>query len=182
MSVFSKIFGALNQDLPLFNNLDEGVDFLMNYLFRFSEELWDEEFYTEIRWLEIRDDVHFQESILHVFKEDGQYLRILDGDISSGVWENELGGIILKINGRHELYERTFLNEEFFILKKHGDHSIKGLASKYFFLTREPLGKRYEWPQLLSILYAVYQSNTHFRIIVFVLVALLFIVLFFTLF
>ncbi len=182
MTAFSKIFGALNQDLPLFNNLDEGIDFLMNYLYRFSEDLWDTDFYTEIRWLEVRDDVNFQESILHVFKTNGQYLRILDGDISTGAWEHELGGIVLDINGCHELYERTFLNEEFFVLKKHGDHSLKGMRSKYFFLTKEPLGNRYEWPQLLSILYGVYQSNTHFRILVFLFAVLGILVLFFSLF
>lgn len=180
--MFSKISNTFHQELPKFDSLDKGVDFLMTYLYRFSEDLYDVEFYNEIRWLEIRDDMHFQESILHIFKSNGQYLRILDGDISTGTWENQLGGLTLQINGLHELYECTFLNESFFILKKHGDHSSKGLRSKYFFLCRESIGARYQWPELLSILYEVYRSNTQYKSLVFLFLILVGLILFYSMF
>lgn len=166
----------MNEELPPFDNLDQGIDFLMGYLRRFSEDLWEQEFYINRRWMEVRDDVNFQEAILHVFEEDGSYLRILDGDISTGSWEYTLGGLVIKFAGRHELYERVFLNEQFFILKKHGDHSSKGNRSKYFFIATESLARRMEWNKLLIVMYEIYKSNSNYMTIVvgfFLLVALI---------
>jgi hypothetical protein len=180
MSFFSKIFSSINEDLPKFQSLDEGVDFLMYYLSRFSEELWEEEFYTDKRWLEVRDDINFQESILHVFEEDGKYLRILDGDIRTGSWEYSHGGMILKFDSNHELYERVFLNEKFFILKKHGDHSSKGNRSKYFFMSTEGLARKLEWPSLLIMMYDIYKSNTQYIMIVLGFIVLVATIIFFS--
>ncbi|WP_264790745.1 hypothetical protein [Aureispira anguillae] len=166
----------MNEELPKFNSLDEGIDFLMGYLHRFSEDLWEHDFYINKRWMEVRDDINFQEAILHVFEDNGQYLRILDGDISTGSWEYTLGGLVIKFAGRHELYERVFLNESFFILKKHGDHSSKGNRSKYFFIATESLARRMEWTDLLVVMYEIYKSNTNYMAIVvgfFLLVALI---------
>lgn len=166
----------MNEELPHFNSLDEGIDFLMGYLRRFSEDLSEPEFYLNKRWREVRDDVNFQEAILHIFEDNGQYLRILDGDISTGSWEHTLGGIVIKFAGRHELFERVFLNEKFFILKKHGDHSSKGNRSKYFFIAAEPLARSMEWTDLLVVMYEIYKSNTNYMMIVvgfFVIVALI---------
>ena len=156
----------MNEDLPRFENLDQGIDFLMGYLYRFSEDLWEEEFYINKRWMEVRDDINFQEAILHVFEEGGSYLRILDGDISTGSWEYTLGGLVIKFAGRHELYELVFLNEKFFILKKHGDHTSKGNRSKYFFVAAESLARRMEWTDLLVVMYEIYKSNTNYMMIV----------------
>lgn len=126
--------------------------------------------------MEVRDDINFQEAILHVFEENGTYLRILDGDISQGSWEYTLGGLVIKFAGSHELYERVFLNEKFFILKKHGDHSSKGRRSKYFFIATESLARRMEWTDLLALMYEIYKSNTNYLMIVlgfFILVAII---------
>lgn len=184
MNLFNQIFNSMNEELPEFDSLDEGIDFLMGYLHRFSEDLWEQEFYVSKRWMEVRDDVNFQEAILHVFEENGQYLRILDGDISTGSWEYTLGGLVIKFAGRHELYERVFLNEKFFILKKHGDHSSKGNRSKYFFIVTEffirdlerKMKMKVEWPTLLIIMYDIYKSNSNYMAIVvgfFILVAVI---------
>ena len=59
--MLSKITNALNQELPPFNSLDEGVDFLMSYIYRFRENLHDYAYYTEIRLLEIRDEISQKE-------------------------------------------------------------------------------------------------------------------------
>lgn len=166
----------MNEDLPEFKSLDQGIDFLMGYLSRFSEELFEQEFYINKRWMEVRDDVHFQEAVLHVFEENGSYLRILDGDIATGSWEYTLGGLVIKFAGKHELYERVFLNDKFFILKKHGDHSSKGNQPKYFFIATESLVRKMEWTDLLVIMYDIYKSNTNYMVIVvgfFILVALI---------
>ncbi|MCH2022989.1 MAG: hypothetical protein MK207_10975 [Saprospiraceae bacterium] len=177
MNPISKIFHSLDDNLPKFNSLDEGIDFLMKYLYRFSEDLSEDRFYINKRWLEVRDDINFQESLLHVFEEDGKYLRILEGDISTGRWEYSHGGLILEFNGYQELYENTFLNEKFFILQKHGDHSSKGDRSKYLFIADEQLAKKLNWPELLLTMYDIYKSNTQYLFIVLIFITIISIIL-----
>ncbi len=173
MNPFSKILNSLNDNLPKFNSLDEGIDFLMKYLYRFNENLSEERFYVNKRWLEVRDDINFQESILHVFEEDGKYLRILEGDISSGKWEYSHGGLILDFKGYQELYESTFLNEKFFILQKHGDHSSKGDRSKYLFIAEESIAKKLDWSELLVVMYDIHKSNTQYMLIVLFIITII---------
>lgn len=177
MSLTNNIFSSSNDDLPKFSNLAEGISFLMHYLRPYSEGLSDYEFYLKRRWMEVRDDVEFQEAVLHVFKEGGEYLHIIDGDVSSGKWEHDLRGIILQFAGEHELFELVFLNEKFFILKKHGNHDSKGYKSPYLFLASENLARSAEWPELLAIMYEYYKDNSNYKAIVFVVLLLLILII-----
>lgn len=167
MSIFSNLFSSSNDDLPEFDDLEEGIVFLMRYLRPYSEGLSDYDFYLNRRWREVRDDINFQEAVLHVFKEQGEYLHIIDGDVAGGNWEHDLRGIILQFAGEHELFELVFLNENFFILKKHGNHDSKGYKSPYLFLASENLARRAEWPELLAIMYEYYKDNSNYKAIVF---------------
>lgn len=146
---------------------------------RFSETLAEQEFYLNTRWQEVRDDIDFQESVLHVFKEGGTYLRILDGDVAQGTWEYNIGGFIIKYGGKHELYERVFLNDDFFILRKHGDHAVRG-QRKYFFMARESIARRREWVDLLDLMFEIYKGNTNYIIVVVVVIVVIAVVLLFS--
>ena len=180
MAIWNNILNALNSELPHFNSLDEGIDYIMKYMGRFSEDLSETEFYLGTRWLEVRDDVNFQETILHVFKEGGVYLRILDGDIGTGNWEQTVGGFVIKFAGKHELYDRVFLNEDFFILRKHGDQSLKG-QRKYFFIAREALARKREWVDLLDLMFEIYKGNANYLVLVVVALLIVAVILFFSL-
>ena len=120
MAIWENIVNTLNGELPEFETLDEGIDFTMQYLAPYSKGL-EEDYFLNTRWLEVRDDINFKENILHIFKKDGTYLRILNGDIIKGKWEDGIGGLIVEYADRNELYESVFLNDDFFILKKHGE-------------------------------------------------------------
>lgn len=163
--IFSKILGSLDTELPRFQSLDAGIDYVLKSVNIFSEDLPEKQFYVGKRWREVRDDTTFQETVLHVFQEGGVYLRILDGDIATGNWELSLNGLVLKFAGRNELYEKAFINEDFFILRKHGDQTAKGLR-KYFFMAREPLVPKREWTDLLDLLYEIYKGNSNYMIFV----------------
>lgn len=165
----------MDTELPRFNSLDEGLDHVLKYVGIFTEDLPEKQFYINKRWREVRDDPSFQENVLHVFQENGTYLRILDGDIAAGNWELSLGGLIIKFAGRNELYERAFINEDFMVLRKHGDQTSKGLR-KYFFLVREPLVPNREWTDQLDLIYEIYKGNTNymfFVVLFFVIVAII---------
>ncbi len=180
MAIWNNILNALNSELPHFHSLDEGIDYVMRYMDRFSERITETEYYLDIRWLEVRDDISFQENILHVFKEGGVYMRILDGDIGTGNWELSAGGLIIKFAGKHELYDGVFLNDDFFILRKHGDQSVRG-QRKYFFLAREPLAKKREWVDLLDLMFEVYKGNANYLVIVVIVLLLIATIVFFSL-
>ncbi|MCH2044692.1 MAG: hypothetical protein MK212_11290 [Saprospiraceae bacterium] len=180
MSFISNIVNSFNTELPKFDSLDEGIDYVMRYVGQFSEDLNEPEFYMNQRWREVRDDVNFQESVLHIFREGGEYWRILDGDIATGAWRYDIGGIIIQFAGKHELYHRVFLNENFFILKKHGDHASKG-HRKYFFVAREGLASRREWIDLLEIMYEIYRGNTNYMFLVVMFFVFVAVVVFFSL-
>lgn len=159
----------LKNDLPDFKSLDEGVDYVMKYMYRYSEELEEKHFYLNTRWSEIRDDENLQETVLHIFKDNGEYLRILDGDIHSGSWEQNIGGFIIKFASRHELYEKVFLNENFFVLQKHGDQTLRG-QRKYFFLAREKVAADKSWDELLKTMFEVHKGNVNYLFLVGVVV------------
>lgn len=180
MRLINQVFASMNEELPEFKSLDNGIDYLVRYVGRFSEDLWEKEFYTDKRWKEYRDDVNFQETILHVFQENGTYLRIIDGDIYAGSWENTLGGIVIQFAKKHELFERVFLDEQFFILKKHGDHSAKGNSAKYFMVITESLSHKMsrvlrrpaEWNDILDQMYEKYRKSSNFMVVIFFVVCL----------
>ncbi len=162
MSFIDNIVSTLNGEIPEFDSLDEGIEYCLKYLAPYSKGL-DLDFFIGQRWLEIRDDVNFQENILHIFKEDGVYLRILNGDISKGSWEDGIGGLIIEYADKNELYEDMFLNDDFFILKKHGE-PIPG-RQKYFYMVRESYGKGHEWNELLEMMYKLHRGNLLYLIV-----------------
>jgi len=179
--MISNLLQTINKDIPEFESMDSGIDFLMDYLLELSEDLDSKSFFVNKRWIEVRDNVQFQEKILHVFNEDGIYMRILEGDIVEGTWELSIGGFIIKHSGTHELYECVFLNDDYFILKKHGDHTVKAYRNKYFFMTKEALADQYEWNELLLELFSSYKSNAKYILVILMLVAFVLLVLIFSL-
>ena len=177
MSFVENIVSTVNGELPEFQSLDEGIDFCMDHLAKHSKGL-DEDFFLDTRWLEVRDDVNFQENVLHIFQEDGSYLHILDGDISKGSWENSVGGLIVKHGDKHELFECVFLNDDFFILKKHGSGALRG-QRKYFYMVREGFGIGYEWNELIEMMFRVYRSNSfYYLMLMFVLITVIVLIAF----
>lgn len=179
MGFIKNVFGSINPPLPQFKTLDEGIDYVLDYVGIYSEELSNSDMFIGTRWTEIRDNVHFHEALIHVFKNDGVYHRILDGDISTGSWGLDLGGFILKFGG-HELYELVFLNENFFILKKHGKRSGKQQQG-YLVFVKESVAKRREWTEVLEILYKLYQTDGNYLLIIFLVLSLIGLVMFFSL-
>jgi hypothetical protein len=175
MSFLGNIFRSINPPLPKFNSLDEGIDYLLYYVGGYSDSLGDKQVYIEKRWVEVRDQVDFQENVLHVFRENGTYNHILNGDISAGSWELAMGGFVWKFGGRNELYQLVFLNEDFFILKKQGNHYRA--PRKYVVLVQERLARGKEWTDLLDVLYELYKGNSNYILLLvmfFIAVAVLF--------
>ena len=162
-----------------FDSFEEGIEKVLPYIQSVSDELSDTEVYTEQRWVEVRDDIDFHESVLHVFKSDGSYMRIVEGNIELGSWSYDVNGFILKYQSIHEFYEPAFIDDHFFILKKHGTNTVN--KKRYMFFTTESNKEKYTWAELITVLYRdFYRQNHHIMIIVMVLLVIVGTILFFS--
>lgn len=154
-------FRSFNLELPLLEDMDEYIDYVLPHIKPLSEDL-EEYYFLNKRWMEIRDDEDFHESILHIFHEEGEYLRSLNGDVTSGTWRIVEGNaLIIEHAVFNELYDLAFNNNNFFLLRKHG--AKNELETKYFVMGRENYVKGLEWRDIIEMMYNQYRQNFRFR-------------------
>lgn len=175
--------------LPDAATMDQQLDQIIPKVRPWGEDLYEQQYYLETRWMEIRDDDEFHESVLHIFREEGEYLISIDGNITQGIWKilsKSNTFIIEKMAGgsaiTSELYDLAFLNRDFFILKKHGDQKRKG-GKKYFVLAREGAVRGLEWRDIMELLFNQYRNNSTYiaalvALVVLVLVTLAYSILY----
>ena len=174
-------------DLPHRESMDEYLDFILPKIRNLSSNLSHDEVFTNGKyWLEISDADDAHESILHSFapteepEETGgssgesTYMYSIDGNLLKGQWAR-MGGRTILIRGlAYEMYDLVFLNSDFFILKKHGNHK----GPKYLFLANEDkisqqyewydvLGRRreqvrLEWRDIMELIFDIYRYNVFF--------------------
>ena len=184
-----KISRAFSLELPPAETLDEYLDNILPMIRPWSEDVYEfeEKGYSRNRWLEVRDTDHSHEALLHLFREDYEYLYSIDGDILfRGKWEplNDTNGFIIDklVNNsiaQSELYDLAFLNNDFFILKKHGDQRRKG-NKKYFVMAREGIARNLEWRDSVEYLFNTYRSNPNFTLYIVLLLIVIAIFVFFS--
>ncbi len=179
---------SFSLELPVLDTMDEYLDLIIPLIRPWSEDLYEEEYFLETRWLEVRDDDNFHELVLHIFREESEYLNSIDGNIHKGKWrtleksntliiEQTAGNTIVK----SELYDLAFLNGNFFILRKHGDQQRKGFK-KYFVMGREGYIRDLEWRDVMEAMFNQYRNNRRWIFFVVAFVALVAIFIFFSVF
>lgn len=163
-----KFTRTFSLELPPATSIDQYLDQILPEIKAHSEDLREREVYLDTRWLEISDKDDFHESILHIFREEEEYLLSIDGNINTGVWRtlpksNTL--IIDQMEGetliKSELYDLAFLNKDFFVLKKHGDQTRIG-RNKYKFLGREAHVKKLVWRDAIESMYNLHRNNSQY--------------------
>jgi len=171
---------SMRVERPQADNLDDYLDELIPIVQKIGEDLWEEENYVKKSWLEFRDDEKFHETVLHYFDEGNDYLKSVDSEVSSGSWRYLEGNkFLLEIDDDTNLYDLAFLDQDFFILKKHGEQKKHGKA-KYFLMVHEPLGKGKEWLDLVNLLYdkSLRSNQYYFTLaIIVILIIVLFLLL-----
>lgn len=165
---FESLTKALSLELPVVPTMDDYLDAIIPMVRSWSEDLYEETHYLNTRWKEVRDSDNFQESVLHIFVEGGEYLQSIDGNIIKGVWRylRETNTLILEIAGKSELFDLAFMNNDYFVLIKHGDQQRKG-QRKYFVLGREGLIARWQWRDVMEGLFNIYRYNWSYLLIAF---------------
>ncbi|MBK7870334.1 MAG: hypothetical protein IPJ74_06410 [Saprospiraceae bacterium] len=163
----SKILDRAGQlfrtEMPEADSLDGYITAILPKVRAWSEDLREEQFYLARPWMEIRDDDSFHELILHFFNGEGEYIKSVDGEVEVGSWRHQNNKLMImdKDGEEGELFDLTYLDGQFFILKKSGG---KG----YLFLALEPIGRplKDRWLDLIEMLFKKSQSNISFYIII----------------
>ncbi len=174
---------TFNVELPQQETMDGYLDFILSKIRPMSEDLREEDFWFGTRWMEVRDDLDFHEDILHIFGEGGEYLVSMDGNVSAGNWRSieHPNSIILTFGKKSELYDLAFLNDNFFVLRKHGDQLRKG-HKKYFVLGRESVVKDLEWRDSMELMFNIYRGNARWGTFVMIVIVLLAVIVLLSLF
>ena len=162
----NKVTGLFELDLPNdLENMAQYIEFIVPRIQSWSEDLWEEKFYVGKRWKEIRDTDTYHEQVLHLFMEGGEYLVSVDGDVSKGVWRylKDSNTFIVEYGAKSQLFDLVFLNNDFFILKKHGDQLRKGKDTYYVYGNERSVGQL-DWRNAMEALYNIFRSNSKFTI------------------
>ncbi len=173
-----KLQEAFNPVLPDVGGLKEYLDYIVPYLSHWGEDLIETGNYVADGgkpWLEFRDHVNFQETVVHFFNPDGEYLRSTNGNVVKGRWRLledtnkmiiDIGGGKDKGGGLSELYELIYLDSTFFILQKHGDDK------KYLAMGYEPSVRGMTWLEYVNALFWSYRNRHKKFIFAMVIIAL----------
>lgn len=177
------LFKSFSAELPELKKMDDYLDLILPEVRPWSEDLYEKEYYIDTRWLEIRDSDSFHEDVLHIFRKDGELLISIDGNISKGRWKilSSSNSIILDVGNKNELYDLSFLNNDFFILSKHGDQRRKN-QRVYFVMARENFVHGLEWREIMELLFTRYRSNSQIIVVVTIIAIIVLIIIGFSIF
>jgi hypothetical protein len=178
--LLDRLSSTLELEMPVCDSIDEYVDKITPYVKKYSEGL-KEDLFADKRMVEVRDTDTYHESVLHVFKTGGEYLVVVDGNITKGSWSFMLGGMNITYGGKNEFYECAFLNEDFFVLKKHGDQVRKGNPKYSFYAVESSVkvkGKFLPWRDVMESYFNLYRENSQMTLMIIgvVFIAIVFLV------
>lgn len=170
--MLDKIAKPFNVELPEATGLDERLVSMLPSVRKYSEDLRETKFYLGKHWIEISDEEDNHDVVLHIFNEEGEYIRSVDGDITSGSWRHLGNKLVFGAgNTEGEIYDLAFLDGDFFILQKHGNY--RKFAHRYLMFVHEPLAKKMEWHQATEYLFDKYRNSNGFFITVVILLMLI---------
>lgn len=159
LKIIDQISSNFNAEFPHAETMDDYLDLIIPNVRSWGEDLREEQFYLNKPWMELRDDVNFHTAVLHFFNDGGEYLKSTDGDVSGGSWRYLDSANKLMLND--ELYDLAFMDNQFFILRKHGNQKRLG-QRKYFVMMYEPIAARLEWREAMEYLFNQYRNNNSF--------------------
>ncbi len=168
-------------ELPFRDSLDDYLDEALPLVAQWGEDLQEQEYYIDRPWMEVRDQDNFHQAVLYYFKEGGELIVSVDGNISKGGWRilDEGHNKMMIDHKGAELYELAFLSDTFFILRKHGNQQRYG-KRKYFVLGYEPAVGGLEWRDYVEYLFNTYRANnnSYLLIALFIIIVAAIIVIF----
>lgn len=84
--MFDKVVKFFNVELLEVEGIYDMFDKILLVICKYSEDLWEDEYYFCWNWIEFCDDEDFYEVILYVFDDGGEYVCSVNGNIECGEW------------------------------------------------------------------------------------------------
>lgn len=174
--LLDKIAEPFNIKLPEQSTMDATIDSVLSVVAKESNAITEEEYYVDRQWIEMSEELSHSAVVLYVFQEGGRLLISTNGRIESASWSllDRTQKMILSTGTRGgELYNLAFLDEDFFIIKHHGDP--RAHEHRYRLFVNERIAGRLEWNEALELLYAKYRNtnSTFLAVALFVLLAII---------
>ena len=170
----------LEMPQPKEKTLDGYLNAILPHIKQWGEDLREQQFYTNRPWMEVRDDERFHDVILHFFNDGGNYMIVTNGDIRNGKWQymTSANKLILSAGKGSEMYDLAYMDKNFFVLKKHGEHKKFG-RKVYRLFAFEPIGRRLQWHEMMEMMFNQYRSkdNNYITLTIIVLVIIAIIVM-----
>jgi hypothetical protein len=163
--LLDKIAEPFNLNLPEYATLEEMIDGVLPAVARFGEVDMNDEaspLYTT-NWVKMTDRPGATAVELYVFQgyQRGEIRTVTDGVVGAQAYEVEESGrrIIVgqSIMRDSYLYELAFLDEDFLILRRHGNAA--NMDHRYLFFCREAIGTRLTWNEALERLVDKYRNS-----------------------
>ncbi|PTM08220.1 MAG: hypothetical protein DA408_20970 [Bacteroidetes bacterium] len=162
--MLDKVAKPFNVELPEADGLDDTLNKILPAIRKHSEDLREEDFFLKKNWIEIRDDEDFHETILHIFDEGGEYVCSTDGNIECGEWRHMNGKFVYGPSSCDaEVFDLAFLDDEFFILAKHGNP--RNFERRYRVFLIEKLSKKMEWNEAMEYFFDKYRNSNGFLMV-----------------
>ena len=162
--LLDKIAEPFNLNLPEYASMEEMIDNLLPVVGRYSDaSLADENAAIyKVDWVKMTDVPGVKVVSLHTFMANSGEVRIAnDGKMDAMSFKvlNAKRVIVgQSIHREAYLYELAFMDNDFLILKRHGNEA-NFQSGKYLFYCREAIGTRLEWHEALEQIADKYRNN-----------------------
>ena len=163
--LLDKIAEPFNLQLPEYATLEEMIDGVLPAVAKFSEPtlLGEDNLLYTVDWVKMTDRPGATAIEMYRFQgvERGEIRVVTDGLVTAQAYEVEESGKRLIIGQSimrdSFLYELSFLDEDFLILRRHGNAA--NMTHRYLFFCREAIGTRLTWNEALERLVDKYRNS-----------------------
>lgn len=163
--LLDKIAEPFNLNLPEYESMEVMIDSLLPVVGRFSDpSLMDEDApIYKVDWVKMSDIPGVKVVSLHTFMANSGEVRISnDGKMDAMSFKVLSAKRVIVGQSVHReavLYELAFMDNDFLILKRHGNEANFPRNTKYLFYCREAIGTRLEWNEALEQMGDKYRNN-----------------------
>lgn len=162
--LLDKIAEPFNINLPEKETMEQTIDAYLPAVKKFSEkDLTDENSpLYKVDWIKMSDKPGMTTISMHTFIRASNEIRIANDGVMDGLVFRVLNSkrVIIGQSMHRDafLYELAFLDNDFFILKQHGNEA-NFRKGKYLFFCREGIGDKLTWNQALEKMVDRYRNN-----------------------
>lgn len=173
--LLDKIAEPFNLQLPEYDSMEQMIDNVLPVVRKFSEPSFEDEDASlyRVEWVKMSDRPGDTVVSLYRFQEGGEIRIANDGVMEAKAFEAEGKRIIIgdSIYRNSLLYELAFMDNDFLILKRHGNEA--NMTNKYLFYCRESIGTRLTWNEALEKMVDKYRNSQFPLIFVAIIVTIL---------